>query len=90
MKQDNTTAGTSTKSNLVANRHAMARATGISVSHVSRVLSGDREPSLHTLTVMAKAAGVGIEQMVGLIGSSRAQAHKRRRVKPVQNTAPIV
>lgn len=43
----------------------LARRTGVSAAHLSRIESGERQPSLTTLSVVAKAYGVSFSDLLG-------------------------
>ena len=49
------------------NRSAAARALGINVSNVSRILSGQRVPHLHTFYRLAGYLGMGIDDLYRLL-----------------------
>lgn len=51
----------------VYSRGEISRGTGLSLSHVSRVFSGARKPSLTTLKRLAAYLGVNIDVVVGSI-----------------------
>ena len=46
---------------------ALADATDLSVAHVSRILSGDRSPSLGTTTKIARYLGVSVDEFIGML-----------------------
>lgn len=47
----------------------LARITGYTPGHMSRVLSGDRQPSVRCLKLMAKALDVSMEELLRSIGT---------------------
>lgn len=58
-----------------ANRSAIHRATDISLSHVSRILSGDRLPSSNNLEKLADALEVDMKSLIVHL----RLLHKRRK-----------
>lgn len=55
----------------------LARAAGLSPSHVSRVLRGHTAPSYTTLVSLASAARVSVGQVVGYIEQRKAERVER-------------
>lgn len=49
------------------NYSKLARETGLSVSHVSRVMRGLRTPSVRTLLLLSKALGLPIDKMLTML-----------------------
>jgi transcriptional regulator with XRE-family HTH domain len=56
---------------------ALARATGISVSTLSRLESGQRKPTLELLLPLARAHGVPIDELVGAPPTGDPRVHLR-------------
>lgn len=48
----------------------IARVTGYSVSHVSRVLRGERSPSAKSLVAIARALGISTDELLSHLGLS--------------------
>jgi len=54
---------------LVKSTHTeISNRTGISVSHISRIMSGDRIPSVRTLKAICKEYGVEIPELMKYLG----------------------
>lgn len=53
------------------NYSEIARRTGLSVSHVSRVMRKERKPSLGTMFKMAQVMGLSANQMMRKLGVGR-------------------
>jgi transcriptional regulator with XRE-family HTH domain len=49
------------------NRSEMSRQLGMDVAHVSRVLTGKRNPSIHTAAKMAEYLGLPLDKFYALI-----------------------
>lgn len=45
-------------------RGEIARGTGLSLSHVSRIFSGERNPSLNTVRKVAQFINIPLEQLI--------------------------
>jgi len=56
---------------------ALSRETGISVSTLSRLESGDRRPTLELLLPLAKAHGVTLDELVGAPPTGDPRVHLR-------------
>src|SRR5205823_7348466 len=56
---------------------ALSRLTGISVSTLSRLESGDRRPNLELLLPLAKAHGVTLDELVGAPPTGDPRIHLR-------------
>ena len=56
---------------------ALAEATGISVSTLSRLESGQRRPTLELLLLLARAHGVPIDELVGAPPTGDPRVHMR-------------
>ena len=56
---------------------ALAEATGISVSTLSRLESGQRRPTLELLLPLARAHGVPIDELVGAPPTGDPRVHMR-------------
>ena len=52
----------------------VARGTGLSVSHISRVFSGDRTPSLPVLKGIAKYLSVDLTELSGFLETKHKKA----------------
>lgn len=52
----------------------LARGTGISVSHVSRIFNGLRTPSLDVAETIAKYLGVGLTEFTKFLGTLKKSA----------------
>lgn len=52
----------------------VARGTGISVSHVSRIFNGLRTPSLDVAETIAKYLGVGLTEFTKYLGTLKKSA----------------
>lgn len=73
-----------------ANRSAIHRATGISLSGVSRILSGSRVASSRNLLLIASEIGVSMDALYRYLTGLRLKENRRvRRGRPilVPNTA---
>lgn len=46
----------------------LANATGLSVSHISRVMRQKRKPSLHALLLLSKAMKMPVERLIKRLG----------------------
>ena len=46
----------------------LAKHTGLSISHVSRIMRGDRKPSLYALIRLSKAMKVPVERLIRKLG----------------------
>lgn len=57
----------------------IAALSGLSLSTVARILDGDRLPNITTITRMAIGMGVGVEELVGMLGLSMEEGRKERR-----------
>src|SRR6058998_692571 len=57
----------------------LARRTGISVSTLSRLESGDRRPTLELLLHLARAHGVGLDELVDAPPTGDPRVHLRPR-----------
>lgn len=62
-----------------ANRSALSRETSISLSHISKVLSGDRVPSVRKLKQLAESMDVPMSELYDYL--SRVRARRIRRGK---------
>lgn len=49
-------------------RGDIARGTGLSMSHVSRILSGRRVPSLRTARLLSRYFGIGLDDLDRVLG----------------------
>ena len=56
----------------------IAKATGLSVSHVSRVMRGIRSPSVRTLSLIALKAGVPMSELIRRLKIGKAAKTIRR------------
>lgn len=63
MRQGTPAAGTSL--------HTISTATGISVSHLSRVFRGERKPSMDVLTSIAAYLGITIDKLVAKLAEKQ-------------------
>ena len=52
---------------LEINRTKLHKETGYSLSHVSRVLSGQRRPSLRCAGAIAQALGLTVDELIDLL-----------------------
>ncbi|MFI1386154.1 helix-turn-helix domain-containing protein [Embleya sp. NPDC020886] len=59
---------------------ALAEATGISISTLSRLESDRRRASLEVLLPIAQAYGLPLDELVGPVGSGKSRIHTRPRV----------
>jgi transcriptional regulator with XRE-family HTH domain len=48
-------------------RGELARKSGVSLSHISRIFSGQREPSVTTVRRIAEAVGVSEQEVIDLL-----------------------
>lgn len=62
-----------------ANRSELHRQTGISLSGVSRILSGGRTPRTDNLEVIARQLGVPMDVLHSYLKSKREARQSRRR-----------
>lgn len=56
----------------------IAKTTGLSISHVSRVMRGETEPSLRTLRLIAQARGITADELIKEIKGSRPERKMKR------------
>lgn len=60
-----------------ANRSEVHRVTGISLSHVSKILGGTRNPSLRKLEAIASALGVPVDDLLKYLRTVRRRRSRR-------------
>lgn len=48
----------------MVNRSKLARETGLTTSFVSRVLNGERTPSLKSVRLLARAMGITVDEFI--------------------------
>jgi transcriptional regulator with XRE-family HTH domain len=68
---------------------ALAEATGISVSTLSRLESGQRRPTLELLLPLARAYGVQIDELVGAPPTGDPRVHMRPVVRHGMTLIPL-
>jgi transcriptional regulator with XRE-family HTH domain len=63
------------------NLSEVSRKTGYTLSHISRVFSSRREPSMRCLMAVAKALGLSVDETISLIekGDSEKERQEVRR-----------
>lgn len=64
-----------------ANHSEVARRTGITLSHVNRVLNRKRTPSTRRLQAIALALGIGMEELYAYLTYARPYARPHPRPK---------
>ncbi|WP_327358608.1 helix-turn-helix domain-containing protein [Streptomyces sp. NBC_01304] len=67
----------------------LSEATGISVSTLSRLESGDRRPNLELLLPLAKAHGVTLDELVGAPPTGDPRIHLRPVVRHGMTMVPL-
>jgi len=67
----------------------LSRATGISVSTLSRLESGDRRPTLELLLPLAKAYGVTLDDLVGAPPTGDPRVHLRPVTRHGMTMVPL-
>ncbi|MFC6066019.1 helix-turn-helix domain-containing protein [Streptomyces ochraceiscleroticus] len=68
---------------------ALSETTGISVSTLSRLESGQRKPTLELLLPLAKAYGVPLDELVGAPPTGDPRIHPRPVVRNGQTFVPL-
>src|SRR6476659_9066234 len=68
---------------------ALSRATGISVSTLSRLESGQRRPTLELLLPLARTHGVPIDELVGAPETGDPRVHLRPVVRGDMTMVPL-
>src|SRR5258708_31668727 len=68
---------------------ALSRATGISVSTLSRLESGQRRPNLELLLPLARAYGVPLDDLVGAPPTGDPRVHLRPIRRPGRTIIPL-
>lgn len=64
-----------------ANRSALSRETSISLSHISKVLSGDRVPSSRKLRQLAESMDVPMDKLFDYLSKVRTKRVRGQRVR---------
>ena len=59
------------RKNVTTSYSQIARKTGLSVSFISRVMRGKREPSMSSLIIIADAMGITTDKLVGVLRNGR-------------------
>lgn len=68
-------------------RGQIAQGTGISISHISKVFSGRRRPSLTSALRIATFLGISVEFLLARVLPSVRRAHPRNR--PLKSTTQL-
>ena len=68
---------------------ALSRLTGISVSTLSRLESGDRRPTLELLLPLAKAHGVTLDELAGAPPTGDPRIHMRPVIRDGMTMLPL-
>lgn len=62
-------------------RHEIARRSGLSLGHVSRLVSGERGPSVFSMLALVVATGIPAEPLLRALAMARSRFLKRRKVE---------
>jgi transcriptional regulator with XRE-family HTH domain len=68
--------------------HALSRLSGVSTAHLSRIESGDRQPSISTLVALAEALGTSTGSLLAARGAADSFDQDGVTVTPVGNPDP--